>query len=88
MSLAKEYAETEPIGVYVMSNFGGLVVLDIKYGIDDSVVTCFDFGNGRKNFSESKIQYTKPRSEKKDSRVYFIKLNRRYYLDEIMRTNL
>ena len=85
MSLATEYANTKPVGVYGMNNFGGLIVLDIKYGIDDSVVTCFDFGNGRKNFSESKIRYTMPRSEDAESRAYFVKLNRRYYLDEIMK---
>lgn len=85
MSLKTEYMDKEAVGFFTMGNWGGLEVLDIKYGIDDSVVSCFNFGNGRKNFSESKIRYTIPRSEDAESRAYFIKLDRRYYLDEIMR---
>ena len=87
MSLRDEYADKKAVGVYGMGNWGGLEVLDIIYDTEDYVVSCFDFGNGRKNFSKSKIQYTRPRREDAESRAYFIKLDRRYYLDEIMRAD-
>lgn len=42
MSLNKEermeYQKKEPIAIYDMSNFGGIVILDILYGIDDYIV--------------------------------------------------
>lgn len=88
MSLKKEYENKEAIGTYCMSNWGGLVVLDIIYDADDYVVTCFDFGNGRKNYSKSKIEYTHPRSEDAECRAFFRKFNRRYYMDEIERVRI
>lgn len=33
-----EYQKKEPIAVYGMSNFGGIAIIDIIYGIEDYVV--------------------------------------------------
>lgn len=32
------YQKKEPIAVYGMSNFGGIVIIDIIYGIEDYIV--------------------------------------------------
>ena len=80
MSLAKQYAETKLIGVMGMGNWGGLEVLDIIYDADDYVVTCFNWGNVRKDFSKAKIRYTI-----RYGRPYFMKYGRRYHFDQIMR---
>lgn len=33
-----KYSEKKPIAVYPLSNYGGIEILDILYGIDDYVV--------------------------------------------------
>lgn len=33
-----EYQKKEPIAVYGMSNFGGIAIIDIIYGINDYIV--------------------------------------------------
>lgn len=33
-----EYQKKEPIAVYGMSNFGGIAIIDINYGINDYIV--------------------------------------------------
>jgi hypothetical protein len=71
----------EPIGILCLSNFGGLLVLDLECGIEDKVITCFDFGSGRKHFGKNKIRYNS------NGDAYFVKFGKRYYLNEIMRTN-
>lgn len=38
------YRHKKPIAVYCMSNWGGVEILDILYGIDDYVVARFNFG--------------------------------------------
>ena len=52
-----EYADKKPIGVYPMSNWGGLEVLDILYGIDDYAVVRFNFGEPEKKIHKVKIYY-------------------------------
>jgi len=72
------YMNEKAIGVFCENNFGGLEVVGLPYG-GDYVVSCFNFGNGRKNIGISKIEYTMT------GRPYFRRYNRRYYFDEIMR---
>ena len=67
------------IAVCPMSNFGGLGIISINYGINDTITTAFDFGNGMKNISTAKIR-TNAKSED-----YFIKFGRRYYIRDFMR---
>lgn len=38
------YLEKKPIAVYPMTNWGGIEIMDILYGIDDKVVYRFNFG--------------------------------------------
>lgn len=79
MTLKKQYENTKPIGVYAICNWGGLVVLDIEYGIDDKIVTAFDGGETRQHIRRTKI-HTTP-SGRSCVRRYGV----RYYLDDIMR---
>ena len=77
--LYKKYADTPAIGGLCLCNWGGIEILDIIYGINDYVVACFDFGNGRRKIRKHKIEYTS------NGRDFFRKEGRRYYFDEIMR---
>lgn len=79
MALYKQYEKTPAIGAYPMSNWGGLEILDILYGIDDRVIACFNLGTGRQQIRHHKICYTPA------GRAYFWKNRTRFYLDEIMR---
>ena len=67
------------IAVCTMSNFGGLGIISINYGINDTLTTAFDFGNGMENISTAKIRYNAQGED------YFIKFGRRYYLHDFMR---
>lgn len=80
MALYKMYAERKPIGVFPLSNWGGLAILAYcdKDG-DLGAVACFDFGESRQQIRRHKI-YTTPAG-----RLYIRKQGRRYYFDEIMR---
>lgn len=79
MTLYRTYENTKAIGTYALSNFGGIEILDILYGIDDYAVACFNFGTGRQQIRKHKIQYTPA------GRAYIRKQGIRYYFDEIMR---
>ena len=80
MTLHEQYSETPAIGYYGMGNFGGLEILDIEYGIQDKLVTCFNWGTGRQMIRRNTI-YTTP-----SGRQYIRKAGDRYYLDEMMKT--
>ena len=67
------------IAVCPMSNFGGLGIISIEHGINDTVTTAFDFGNGMENISTAKIRYNAKGED------YFIKFGRRYYIRDFMR---
>lgn len=54
-----QYKDREPIAVYPMSNWGGVEILDILYGIDDYVVCRYNFGEPEKKLHRVKIQHTK-----------------------------
>lgn len=78
--LYKQYENTKPIGVYCMSNWGGLEVLDVteKNG-EQALVACYNWGTGRQHIARHIIRYTTT------DRAYIRKGNFRFYLDEIMR---
>ena len=61
-----------------MSNFGGIEILDIEYGINDKVVWRYNFGKPEKPH-KSIIYYTAK------GRAYFKRYGQREYLDEYMR---
>ena len=78
-TLTEKYMETCAIGYYGLDNFGGLEILDIKYGINDKLVTCFNWGTGRQMIRRNTV-YSTP-----GGRQYIRKAGDRYYLDEMMR---
>ena len=80
MTLAKEYENKKAIGYLTLCNFGGLEILNIEYGIEDKLVTCFNWGTGRQMIRRNTV-YTTP-----GGRQYIRKAGSRYCLDEIMRT--
>lgn len=68
------YSNKYPIGVYTLSNFGGIAVLDVIYGIDDYVVVkYYDISIHR-----VKIMHTA------SGRSYFRIGRYRIYMDEIV----
>lgn len=81
-ALYKEYENIEAIGYYCMGNYGGLEVLDIEYGIDDKLITCFNFGTGRQMIRRNKVLTTS------NGRLYIRKAGYRFYLDNIMRAGV
>lgn len=77
--LYKQYENAAPIGVYALDNFGGLAILDIIG--DECAVCAWSFGDGYQDIRRHKINYTYT------GRAYVRKGKRRYYFDQIMRTN-
>lgn len=73
-----KYENKEPIAVFVMSNFGGIEILDILYGIDDYVVYRWNFGTPTE-VHKAKIHYGANHSSFRTSAGYSIRL------DECMR---
>lgn len=80
MTLYEKYNETQAIGYYTLSNFGGLEILDVEYGINDKLVTCFNWGTGRQMIRRNTVFTTL------GGRQYIRKAGDRYYLDEMMKT--
>ena len=78
-TLYKTYENKKALGVFTLSNFGGIEILDILHGIDDYAVACFNFGTGRQQIRKHKIYYTAM------YRPYIRKQGTRYNLDEILR---
>jgi hypothetical protein len=77
MTLKERYKNVEPVGVYVLCNYGGLVILDMD---DDRATVAYDFGEGYKQIRRHNIYYTYT------GRAYIRKGGTRYYFDQIMRT--
>lgn len=75
----KRYAETKPLAVFPMNNFGGLEILDVVGATTDYAVACFNWGNGRQKIRKHIIS-TSP-----SGRTYIRKYGVRYYLDQMMR---
>ena len=75
----EKYKDKKPIAVYPMSNWGGVEILDIEYGIDDYVIWRYNCGEPEKILHKAKI--------KDSGRGYqYIQLNEfRVRLDECMR---
>ena len=69
-----QYASKEPIAVFPMTNWGGIEILDILYGIDDSVVWRFNFGKPEEAH-RSKINYGVNHSSFRTSAGYSIRLD-------------
>ena len=69
------------IGIYPICNFGGLAIISIDPG-SDICYSCFDFGNGPKNERRTRILYSG------SGRPYIRRYNRRYYFDEIIKTEV
>lgn len=78
MILKHYYKNAVPVGVYPMSNFGGLAILAIE---GDAAVAAFNWGEGYKQIRRHTIYYTYT------GRAYIRKNGQRYYFDQIMRTN-
>lgn len=76
MALYKDYENTKAVGYLVLSNWGGLEILDLN---DEEAVACFNWGTGRQMIRRHKIIYTA------NGRAYIRKQGRRYYFDQIMR---
>lgn len=73
------YKDKKPIAVYSMSNWGGIEILDIIYGIDDYVVARYNFGKAEDKVHKVKIRYGA------DDNTYFRLDDYRVNLDECMR---
>ena len=70
----KEYENKRPIGVYCMSNFGGIEIMDILCGIDDYVVYRWNFGTPTE-VHKAKINYGVNHSSFRTSAGYSIRLD-------------
>ena len=79
MILKNYYKAAAPVGVYPLNNFGGLAILDILS--DGSVIAAWSYGEGYENIRRHQVYHTFT------GRAYIRKAGRRYYLDQIMRTN-
>lgn len=82
MALYREYADTPAVGVYPMSNWGGLEILALdgveKHG-EDACIACFNWGTGRQHIARHVIRYTT------SGRAYIRKAGWRFYFDQILR---
>lgn len=77
MTLKEKYKNAEPVGVYTMNNFGGLVILDMD---DEQATAAYHYGEKYESIRRHKIYYTYT------GRAYIQKSGRRYYFDQIMKT--
>ena len=69
----------KPVGGLCLSNYGGLEVYSIIYGIEDYIISGFNYGDGPKDLKQTKV-YTS-----NSGRAYIRRYNARYYLDTISR---
>lgn len=76
--LYKQFENAAPIGIYTMSNFGGLVILEIDDAAEIAVAA-FAWGDGYRNIRRHKIHYSAL------GRPYIRKKGTRFYFDQIMR---
>lgn len=78
MTLKERYKNAAPVGVHTLNNFGGLAILDID---GDTATAAYHFGEGYKQIRRHNIYYTFT------GRAYIRKSGRRYYFDQIIKTN-
>jgi hypothetical protein len=77
MTLKERFKNADPIGIYTLCNFGGLVILDMD---DEKATAAFNFGDGYTQIRRHTIYYTFT------GRAYIRKNGRRYYFDQIIKT--
>ena len=80
LPLYQKYADTTPIAVYCMSNFGGLEILDNECGYEDYAIASFNFSGVRQQIKRHKICYTPW------GRAYITKQGKSFYFDEMKKT--
>ena len=84
MTLEERYIKDVPVGYAADSAFTGILVFELhkedSYDHHDFVV-CNEIDGKRKNFRRQTVAYAA-------DRPYLFKRGRRWYLDEIMRTNV
>ena len=73
-----QYKDTRPVAVYPMSNWGGLEIIAIEYGINDFVVYRENFG------LPERLHRAVVRIDKND-RSFFIYNSTRIHLDQCMK---
>ena len=78
MTLKERYKNAAPVGVHTLNNFGGLAILDID---GEKATAAYNFGDGYKQIRRHTIFYTYT------GRAYIRKSGRRYYFDQIIKTN-
>ena len=78
MTLKERFKNADPIGIYTLCNLGGLAILDID---DEKATAAYNFGEGYKQIRRHTIYYTFT------GRAYIRKNGRRYYFDQIIKTN-
>lgn len=76
--LYKQFENAEPIGIYTMSNWGGLVILEIDDAAE-MAVAAFAWGDGYRKIRRHKIHYSAL------GRPYIRKNGTRFYFDQIVR---
>lgn len=69
-----EYKDKQPVAVYPMSNWGGIEILDILYGIEDSVVYRFNFGEPQE-VHRAKVNYGVNHSSFRTTAGYSVRLD-------------
>lgn len=72
-------SDIKVIGTYCMSNWGGIEILDIEYGIDDRIVYRYNFGQPENKIHKARVYYSA------GDRSYFNTKHGRIYLGECMR---
>lgn len=77
MTLKERFKNAAPVGVYTINNFGGLAILEID---GEKATAAYHFGEGYKQIRRHNIYYTFT------GRAYIRKNGRRYYFDQIIRT--
>lgn len=77
-TLRDKFENCKPDSVFPVCNWGGLEVFyDTSNG--ETLVTTWNFGDGRSRFSHNRIHYTK------NGRAYIRRNYSRYYLDEMLK---
>lgn len=74
--MKKEY---KFIAVKALNNFGGIGIVNIVYGLNDTIVSGFDFGDGIKNVARSRIRYNC------NDESYFVRYGVKYFLSDFIR---
>ena len=74
----EQYKDKKPVAVYPMSNWGGVEIMDIIYGIEDYVVCRYNFGGPEDRLHKIRIRCD-------DDCAYFLLDKTKIRLDECMK---